>query len=122
MTAPARAGSNGSKQDGLYDLSRACEAAIAEATGRPFRFSYKGELYEIPNQKLWPLQAQADVAQSNDLAAFFTAIGAEDGRRLLAAGLNTAEFEQLMEWLSEESGVSTVPNSSPPRQRGSTRT
>lgn len=110
-------------QNGHWDLSAAAEASIAEAQGRPFRFAYKGDLFELPNQKLWPLSAMGQLAEDGDIAEFLRTIGAADGvyTRLIELGLTVGELDLLMNRAGEEAGVGNLPNSSPPARRGSTR-
>jgi hypothetical protein len=109
--------------NGHFDLSAAAAAAIAEALGRPFHFAYKGELYELPNQKTWPLGAMADIGETGDIQAFMSAIGAKDDtyERLVDAGLCVGELNVLIEEASKDAGVGSLPNSKPPARRGSTR-
>jgi hypothetical protein len=109
--------------NGHWDLSAAASAAIAEALSHPFRFSYKGELYELPNQKTWPLGAMGALAKDGDIAAFMAAIGAKDGTydRLVDAGLCIGELNVLIEQASADAGVGSLKNSPPPARRGSTR-
>jgi hypothetical protein len=106
----------------LYDLSAAANAALAEAVERPFRFTYKTEVYELPNQKLWPLSAMDDMG--GDIGQFLTAIGAkpEVYEKLSAAGLVVGELQLLIEAAAKDAGVGNLPNSKPPARRGSTRT
>jgi hypothetical protein len=109
--------------NGHFDLSAAAAAAISEAMARPFRFAYKGELYELPNQKTWPLGAMAGIAENGDIVAFMSAIGAKDGvyERLVDAGLCIGELNVLIEQASTDAGVGNLKNSPPPARRGSTR-
>jgi hypothetical protein len=109
--------------NGHWDLSAAAAAAIAEALAHPFRFSYKGELYELPNQKTWPLGAMAQIAENGDIEAFMSAIGAKGDvyQRLVDAGLCIGELNVLIEQASADAGVGSLKNSPPPVRRGSTR-
>jgi hypothetical protein len=108
--------------NGHFDLDAAAGAAIAEALDRPFRFSYHGELYELPNQKTWPLAAAAELAQNGDMEAFLDAIGAPGVyAKLAAAGLRLGEMNVLMDQAAEEAGVGNLPNSSQRARRASTR-
>jgi hypothetical protein len=106
----------------LYDLSEAASAALAEAIGRPFRFTYKATVYELPNQKLWPLSAMDDMG--GDIGQFLTAIGAKPDvyQGLSAAGLCVGELQLLIEAAAKDAGVGNLPNSKPPARRGTTRT
>jgi hypothetical protein len=106
----------------LYDLSAAANAALAEAIERPFRFTYKGVIYELPNQKLWPLSAMEDT--KGDIGTFLTGIGAkpEVYEGLAAAGLVVGELHLLMEAAAADAGVGNLPNSKRPARPGSTRT
>ena len=109
--------------NGHFDLSAAASAAIAEALAHPFRFAYKGELYELPNQKTWPLGAMAKIAENGDIEAFMAAIGAKDGvyQRLVDAGLCIGELNVLIEQAATDAGVGSLKNSPSPARRGSTR-
>jgi hypothetical protein len=109
--------------NGHFDLSAAASAAIAEALAHPFRFAYKGELYELPNQKTWPLSAMAGIGETGDIEAFMAAIGAKDGvyQQLVGAGLCIGELNVLIEQASADAGVGSLKNSPPPARRGSTR-
>lgn len=106
----------------LFDLGQAASAAIAEALARPFRFTYKGDLYEVPNQKLWPLSAMATLSEQGDIGAFLAEIGAKDQvyERLREAGLVIGELTVLIEAASADAGVGSLPNSKPPARPGST--
>jgi hypothetical protein len=106
----------------LYDLSAASNAALAEALERPFRFTYKGTVYELPNQKLWPLSAMDDMG--GDIGQFLTAIGAkpEVYDNLSQAGLVVGELQLLIEAAVKDAGVGNLPNSKPPQRRATTRT
>lgn len=113
----------GAKPDlDLYDLSEAANAALAEALERPFRFTYKGVVHELPNQKLWPLSAMDDMG--GDIGQFLEAIGAkpEVYESLSAAGLVVGELQLLIEAAAKDAGVGNLPNSKPPARRATTRT
>lgn len=119
MTAP-KPEQNG---HGHFDLDAAVEAAIAEATGRPFRFQWRGKLYELPNQKLWPIAATDALVGSGNFRDFMDQLGhVADYNQLVADGINQAALEKLMNAVAEQSGVGDLPNSSPPRRRATTRT
>ena len=107
----------------MFDLSASASAALAEALARPFQFTYKGEVYEVPNQKLWPLSAMAALSDDGDIGKFLGDIGAKDQvfERLSAAGLVIGELEVLIEAASKDAGVGGLPNSKPPARPGSTR-
>ncbi len=106
----------------LYDLSQAASAALAEAIERPFRFTYKGVVYELPNQKLWPMSAMDDMG--GDISEFLEAIGAkpEVYEGLAAAGLVVGEMQLLIEAAAKDAGVGNLPNSKQPARRATTRT
>lgn len=109
--------------NGHFDLDAAAQAAIAEATGRPFRFTYKGELYEIPNQRLWPLDAAERLSQDGDMGAFLESLGAKGLYDKLAdAGMTIGELNILMDAAGEDAGLGNLPSSRPRARRGSTRT
>lgn len=108
--------------NGHFDLDKAAGAAIAEALEHPFRFSYKGELYELPNQRTWPIDAADRLAADGDMGAFLDAIGAGDVYdRLMAAGLRIGELEVLMDQAAQDAGLGGLPNSSRQRRRAPTR-
>jgi hypothetical protein len=108
---------------GLWDLDAAANAALAEALGRPFRFTYKGTAYQLPNQKLWPVAAAAALSETGDIGAFLADIGAKDQiyEKLTDAGLVLGELQLLIEAASNDAGLGGIPNSSPPPRPGSTR-
>lgn len=109
--------------NGHFDLDAAAQAAIAEATGRPFRFTYKGELYELPNQRLWPIGAAEQLSRDGEMAEFLDSIGAKGLYDKLAdAGLTIGELNILMDAAAEDAGLGNSPSSRPRARRGSTRT
>jgi hypothetical protein len=107
---------------GSFDLDAAANAALAEAIGRPFRFTYKNVNYELPNQKLWPVGAMDALAQDGDIGRFLGEIGAKDRifEKLTEAGLVLGELELLMEAASNDAGLGGLPNSSASPKHGST--
>jgi hypothetical protein len=116
VTAPKTA------EAGIFDLDAAANAALAEALGRPFRFTYKGAHYELPNQKLWPVDAMEALTQDGEVGRFLGAIGAKDQvyEKLTEAGLVLGELELLMEAATNDAGLGGLPNSPPPQKRATT--
>jgi len=112
---------------GVFDLSAAASAAIAEAEGRPFVFAFAGDMYELPNQKLWPLTATdalADPEDGGNMKEFFRAIGAKDGtyERLVGAGMRMAHLDTLMTQATKDAGLGDTKNSSRPLSPAPIRT
>lgn len=120
MTAPSR---NGDGSSGAFDLSKAAEAAIAEAMSHPFVFAYQGDMYELPNQKVWPLSAQARLVEDGDVAGFLEDITGDSTvyDRLVKAGLRTGELKFLMDAVAEAAGFDDLKNSPAARRRASAR-
>lgn len=119
MTPPG--GKPAPETNGHFDLDAAAAAALAEALGRPFRFTYKGGLYELPNQQTWPLSALQALNDEGDIERFLSDIGAKDQtyERLTAAGLCVGELKVLVEQASVDAGFGSLKNSGQPSPRGS---
>jgi hypothetical protein len=107
--------------NGHFDLEAAAAAAATEAAQRPIAFSYKGEEYEIPPGRQWPVAAVVAVGEGQLRAALPLLLGQEAYARLLAAGLNAGELEFLVQTVSREAGFGSasdfplpaVPSSTP---------
>ena len=99
---------------GKFDLDKASAAALAESKPVPFQFTYKGADYEVPAAVLWPLEAQALIAQGEIAQALTMLLGAENYALLVAAGMTVGELTTLFEAVGEAAGVGGLGNSSPP--------
>lgn len=107
---------------GLLDLEAAAKAAATEAEQRPFPFTYKGEQYEIPAARLWPVGAVAALGEGDFGGALPQLIGADNYQRLIAAGLNAGELRFLFDQVGQSAGFPSLPNSPLPALRSSTQT
>lgn len=109
--------------NGIFDLDAAAKAAQAEAESAPaFQFLYKGELYEFPPMKMWPIDAQADLGNLRFDSFVTKLLGRAKWEQLAATGIRQYEFEALFEGLAAATGAGSPGNSPPPRGPGSTRT
>jgi hypothetical protein len=124
-----RATPNGGRPDadldlGLFDLDAA--QARAEAELPPFRFRYRGQVFEMRNPNLVPfdwqdqmnaaLEARDDKAQN---ALMNEQLGKDLWDKLKPLGFNGAAFQALLEAATAGGGgVGPTPQ---PSKRGSTR-
>jgi hypothetical protein len=104
-----------------FDLDAAVEAAASEADREPFRFTWHGEPYEMPNQAEWPLSALRAFAAGELDAALEGIMGEATANRLTAAGMNLGALNALFDEAGRRAGTGGLPNSGPPQPRGSTR-
>jgi hypothetical protein len=104
-----------------FDLDAAVAAAAKEADRTPFRFTWHGEDYEMPNQSLWPLAAIRAFATGDLDAALEGIMGEASVNKLTAAGFTLGALEKLFDEAGQQSGMGNLPNSGPPPARGSTR-
>ena len=81
-----------------------------------------GGPYEVPPAVLWPLEAQAKIAQGELQDALTMLLGAEQYDRLVEAGITVGELGVLFQAVGEAAGVGGLGNLSAPAQRGSTPT
>lgn len=116
--AKAAATANGAA---VFNLDEAARAAADEAAGLPFRFTYKGESYDMPNQREWSLVALRAFAAGDLEAALEQIMGEAALNRLTNAGLTLGELGVLFEEASRVAGFGNLPNSGPPPRRASTR-
>ena len=117
MTAGARA----REDTPAFDLDAAVRAAADEAEAVPFRFTYHGDAYEMPNQRDWPISAIRAFATGDLEAALEQICGEAVLNKLTAAGLTLGELSTLFDEASKAAGMGDLPNSGPPQRRGSTR-
>lgn len=109
--------------NGYIDLDKAAAAARAEAEGgRPIRFRWKKQPYEMPPIKMWPIEAQADLAQGRFDRALTTLVGLKNWQRLAATGILQCELEALFEQIGQAEGFGGLPNSAEPQPPALTRT
>lgn len=118
MTGPA---ANGRPQP--FDLDTAADAAAAEVTGRnlPFAFTYKGKGYELPPMTTWPLKALRLIGTGDLDTALALLLGEESYAELADAGLRLGDLNVLFEEAAKVAGAGSLPNSSRPRRRASSR-
>lgn len=87
-----------------FDLDAAA-AARAETRGAPFRFTWRGSEYEVPNQALWPLAAQAALGEGDLLAALRGILGDEQMDRFAATRPTLSDVTALLDALAKDSGT-----------------
>ena len=116
--SPARANGQTPKP---FDLGAAESAALAEAEGHPFAFTYKGKRYEVPNQATWPLATLHRFEQGDLEGTLSELLDNEVYEELREAGLRVVGTNRLFEAMSEHAQMS-LPNSGPPSVPASTPT
>jgi hypothetical protein len=99
---------------GIFDLEAAAKAAATEAEGQPFAFAYKGDRYEIPPGRAWPVAALNALAAGELEAALGQLLGAATYAKLSAAGLTVGELNALFTEAGRLAGFPSLPNSPPP--------
>jgi hypothetical protein len=104
-----------------FDLDAAVAAAASEADREPFRFTFKGESYEMPNQAEWPLSALRAFAAGELDAALEGIMGEATTNKLTTAGMTLGALNALFDEAGKQAGAGGLPNSAPPPPRGSTR-
>jgi hypothetical protein len=104
-----------------FDLDAAVAAAASEAEREPFRFTFKGEAYEMPNQAEWPLSALRAFAAGELDAALEGIMGEAAVNRLTSAGMTLGDLNALFDEAGRAAGMGDGGNFGPPPQRGSTR-
>lgn len=119
MSSSPNAHANG---DGKFDLESAAAAAAAELQAVPFVFTYKGASYSVPPMKTWPVDVLPALRDGDLGLALPRLLGDESYSALTEAGLTLGELEILFDKIAAASGMESLPNSSPPRRRASTRT
>ena len=107
--------------DGLLDLKAAADAAASEAERTPFTFAYKGRKYELPPHGGWSVKALRATA-AGDLQGALGELLGEEFDQLCDAGLTVGELNFLFTSIGQTAGIPSLPNSSRPARRGSTRT
>lgn len=117
MTAGARA----REELTAFDLDAAAKAAADEAERVPFRFTFHGDAYEMPNQRDWPVAAVRAFGSGDLETALEQICGEAVLNKLTAAGLTLGELNLLFDEASKAAGFGDLPNSPPPPRRGSTR-
>lgn len=108
-------------QTGIFDLEEAAQAAATEADGASFPFTYKGEHYEVPPGRSWPVSALSALAAGELETALGALLGAGTYAQLAKAGLTVGELNALFSAVGVSAGFPSLPNSSRPAQRSSTR-
>lgn len=104
-----------------FNLDAAAEAAASEADREPFRFTFKGEQYEMPNQAQWPLSALRAFAAGELDAALEGIMGEAAVNRLTSAGMTLGELNALFDEAGRQAGMGDGQNFGPQQRRGSTR-
>jgi len=105
-----------------FDLDAAAKAIETEA--EPFYFTYAGEVYEMRNPGLIPIDLSDKIAdaQGEELDELMNRqLGGEVYTRLKEAGINNATLKKLMEAATDAAGFGSTPNSSKPAKRAATR-
>jgi hypothetical protein len=115
----ARAVHNGRAE--RFDLDAAADAALKDQNREPFRFSYKGADYEIPNASAWPLEAQRQLSKGELEGALGMLLGTDEMDALSKAGITVGELGVLFDAIGQASGIGDLPNSRARQQAGSTR-
>ena len=93
--------------NGTFDLDAAVAAADTE--GKPFRFTSRGNEYEVPAQGDWPLTVFGALARGDLEAALSELLGAEQWAKL-SPGFTLARLDVLFTRMAEDAGM-TLPNS-----------
>jgi hypothetical protein len=87
------------------------DAAIAEAEGDPFAFTWRGTRYEIPPVASWEIKAQrqlSEAADSGDEDAMNAALGKLIGpvlEELIEAGMTNGGLTELIAQATRASGI-----------------
>ena len=118
MAAGAAAASHGERT--AFDLDAAVAAAASEAEREPFRFTWHGEAYEMPNQAEWPLSALRAFAAGELDAALEGIMGEAVANKLTTSGMTLGALNALFDEAGRTAGLGDLPNSGPPPRRGST--
>jgi hypothetical protein len=108
-------------QTGIFDLEEAAQAATTEAAEETFPFVYKGEHYEVPPGRSWPVSALSALAAGELETALGELLGAETYAQLAKAGLTVGELNALFSAVGVSAGFPSLPNSRPPARPSSSR-
>ena len=105
----------------IFDLEAAAKAAATEAAEESFPFTYKGEHYEVPPGRAWPVAALSALAAGELEDALGQLLGAGTFARLAKAGLTVGELNALFAAVGVSAGFPSLPNSPPPARPNSSR-
>jgi hypothetical protein len=105
-----------------FDLSTAEAAAVAEAEGHPFAFTYADRRYEVPNQGTWPLKTLHRFEEGDLEGTLAELLDQKVYDQLREDGLRVAGINRLFTAMTAQQMGMSLPNSARRQRPATTRT